>query len=267
MIAVFVSALAALFSAALAQGRFCTGPCSTEWVPWADMGMVYYLVAAGLFAFKRESKFVKYYISAGLTIHLLLIGKMFFVGFCPACLLTAFASVYLFLVAFNVVGDTEIKNKNLYYAVLAIVLMTAAIYAFGKPSANDVASLRPVAVEAATVENGRYLQVYKLDGTQVDLDLSKKPALIFAWWCSHCDQPLKEVLSLKYDQDINNRTYIVGLVTNGKGEKENLEKAKSYGIPESEIYFMIDHGEKKVPVMFWYNGENRYVTDFWSNGK
>jgi len=258
LISVFAAALAALLSAILTKGRFCLGTCNVEWVPWADIGMVYYLIAAGLFAFKKQSKYLRYYMLAGVAAHVFLVFKMFFFGFCPTCLSVAIASVYLALVSFNVISEREPRSKNWYYAVLAIVLVTGMVYMTGKPAllenAAGKAAIASVVVEEE--EDGRYSQVFRPDGITVTLDLKKKPAVVFAWWCHPCDQVLSDIASME------ERPYVVGLVMEGRGAEETfetLEKARRSGIPESEVYFSNDSNIKKVPVKIRYDGEKQIV--------
>jgi len=256
MISVFVAALAALLSAVLTKGRFCLGTCSVEWIPWADIGMVYYLIAAGLFVFKKQSKYLRYYVLAGVAVHVFLVFKMFFSGFCPACFSVAIGSVYLALAAFNVIGEKEPKSKNWYYAVLAIVLVTGIVYMTGKPVALENAAGKAATASAVVEEDGRYSQVFRPDGTTVNLDLKKKPAVVFAWWCHPCDQVLNDIASME------ERPYVVGLVMEGRGAKETLEtleKARLNGIPENEVYFSNDSNIKKVPVKIRYDGEKQIV--------
>lgn len=92
-----------------------------------------------------------------------------------------------------------------------------------KPS--QPAQTRPVAPGETT------LTVWTAEGVTQELDLEKKPALLFSWWCFHCDEALSLVASLPETE----RPYLVAVYNDGDYLRETGTKLSPYGL--TTVYY------------------------------
>ncbi|ABO49370.1 VanW family protein [Desulforamulus reducens MI-1] len=97
---------------------------------------------------------------------------------------------------------------------------------------------------------GPKLNVYTPQGSETELDLSEKPALLFAWWCPHCDYVLQEIAQYS----LSDRPYLV--VTNLKGDdlKAIDEKLKANGLAGVPYFLYYEQPPvESVPASIWWS--------------
>jgi hypothetical protein len=100
-------------------------------------------------------------------------------------------------------------------------------------------------------ENGQtVLSVTGQDGTKINLYLNKRPALLFAWWCPHCSEALKNIAKLPPWK----RPYPVAVYLQGNNDETNIrQKLKTNGLPDT-VYYIYNEipPVEGVPVLLWF---------------
>jgi len=96
------------------------------------------------------------------------------------------------------------------------------------------------------------LNVVGQDGGTVALNIKERPALMFAWWCAHCDDVLQDISRITPDK----RPYLVVTYLQGTNDDIYIEqKLKSNGLASSPYFVLKEDPEKieGVPVLVWYD--------------
>ncbi|MGI9862531.1 hypothetical protein SDD30_14215 [Moorella naiadis] len=98
-----------------------------------------------------------------------------------------------------------------------------------------------------TASNKMALEVKDTDGRRVTLDLNKRPALFFAWWCSHCTDVLRELVGLPEEK----RPYLVGAFLQGNDISRFQKKLAEAGLAGGKFYLADNppDGVKGVPAL------------------
>lgn len=101
------------------------------------------------------------------------------------------------------------------------------------------------------------LTVENSHGVETQIDLSQKPALMFAWWCGHCDQVLKDYSALRPDD----RPYLVAVHSKGINDRQYVEqKLKANGL-DGEFYIYYEEPPiESIPMLVWYSEEKLQKT-------
>jgi len=104
---------------------------------------------------------------------------------------------------------------------------------------------------------GHILTVENRHGVETQIDLSQKPALMFAWWCGHCDQVLKDYSALRPDD----RPYLVAVHSKGINDRQYVEqKLKANGL-DGEFYIYYEEPPiESIPMLVWYSEEKLQKT-------
>jgi len=105
----------------------------------------------------------------------------------------------------------------------------------------------------SSVENSLpALKVTTPDGQGVTLDISRRPALFFSWWCSHCMDALQEVAKLPEDR----RPYLVGTYLRGDDLPKFRAKLEEAGLKEATLYLASTppEGIQAVPALVFVDG-------------
>ncbi|MTI84367.1 MAG: hypothetical protein FH756_10780 [Firmicutes bacterium] len=94
------------------------------------------------------------------------------------------------------------------------------------------------------------LNVGNSHGVETKIDLSQKPALMFAWWCGHCDQVLKDYSGLRPDD----RPYLVAVYPKGINDRQYVEqKLKANGL-NGEYYICYESPPvESIPMLVWFS--------------
>ncbi|WP_190259038.1 hypothetical protein [Pelotomaculum schinkii] len=88
------------------------------------------------------------------------------------------------------------------------------------------------------------ITVQRIDGGKINLDISKKPALLFAPECSACHKVLSYVSSL------TDKPYLVSVFYRGEAEKVKEEMAQE-GMTGEEFYILLKPPVKGVPALLY----------------
>lgn len=148
----------------------------------------------------------------------------------------------------------EINSGDLAFASAVPERITANQVVYNSPNVESDKNLGLQTEKGMGTEskvNGQStLTVYGQDGTKINLSLNKRPALLFAWWCPHCDDALKSIAKLPPWK----RPYPVVVYLQGNNDDTNIrQKLKSNGLPETVYYIYKDMPPVDgVPVLLWF---------------
>ncbi|SFR12575.1 VanW like protein [Desulfoscipio geothermicus DSM 3669] len=262
----------------------CTGLCSQldigflnrSWFLW---GAVYYSIAGILTTWFNKNWAVIALLINGILFHFFLIVNGYKITnlLCPICI--AFLGAEIVLLILYVMEKPQQQNKYLVFGPGKAVFMVALIVFALNPASieipidSHVASAEVKHEESGAliqetepsamvdqvdeaekpgqVDTGKILTVENSHGITTQIDISQKPALLFAWWCAHCDQALKEYA--KYQPD--KRPYLVAVFLKGTNDREYIEqKLKANGIKGEYYIYRETPPVESVPVLIWRTG-------------
>lgn len=276
----FRKALAEIFSAAglilslalhlgWCPGSGCGKPFYVLGVPVALWGSVFYAASGMCFAFGRKLA-LRLLLSTGLAAHGWLLHLMVTSGEkCSGCLVAFGLTVALCVLVASESGLLRAGAVALLGGlIVAVVWLNPGSYQEIQPTrtlaAGAVAGwhdgrLPQDLSEAAHQHSAtpktagdHLLRVLRADGSEVVLDLRKRPALFFAPWCSHCTEVLEKVSEMPPER----RPYLVSVYLRGdwfQGVRDTQAKLSSCGLPADAAYYGFMEPER-VPAVVWWDG-------------
>jgi len=242
-------------------------------------GVMFYLIISVLFT-AGVRDWLRFIAVAGLMYHGYLIVRTAGQFLCLSCL---FMFAITFAIALLSLGEMRQRHLGLLIPVAALVI-ACRIVEFA-----PVATELPMTVQAAAVEQAclptekqpgqiqpnpvkmgetqpnpvkfkpTNLRVQTEEGAEMDLDLTKKPALLFSWWCSHCGEALQWAASLPESK----RPHLVAIYNEGNYVAETNAKLAAYGL--KTVYYS-DYKPGIVPVLLVADhGKLKIVKDYESH--
>ncbi|QGP93383.1 hypothetical protein MGLY_27910 [Neomoorella glycerini] len=102
------------------------------------------------------------------------------------------------------------------------------------------------------VAKGPSVAVTTAGGKKVELDLSQRPALYFAWWCPACREVLREMARLAGEK----RPYLVSVSYTAGDVNRSLQEVARAGLPGGEVYFSrgVPGNPGGIPVLLYAEG-------------
>lgn len=238
--------------------------------PWYMWGAVFYAVAGMLCLGFRKNQATGAFLVAGAVFHAGLVAYGYAVtgSVCPVC--WKFAAMGALLAVFYWVLHGREPGPVSYLSggpARALAVITAALLIINPPVAvqipdnTGIVKSKPfndmqTAIHAAEA-NPCYLQVTTPDGRSLCLDLREKPALLFAAWCIHCDEALKDAAKLSPEE----RPYLVMTYLRDGDAKKAADKLAASGLA-GEMYYLIKKPPSRVqgvPALVWWDEDLKYV--------
>lgn len=236
---------------------------------WYLWGALYYSIA-GTLAFKfKKSWYTGIIMIGGTSFHITLLfyGYAFKHSLCLTCLAFLILEITAMLVyaAEDHAPVHRMLVLGLGKSMVAIALAFFILHpaAEVKPVQKNEIAVKTTTPAVAPAKNivqqdgekpvvsfGPKIKVQTPDGKNTEIDLSLKPAIFFAWWCSHCDDALQEAAKLVPDE----RPYLVVVFNKGTGDKEGIEnKLARSGLKGSPYYVYNEHPPiDGVPTTVWW---------------
>ena len=256
--------------------REIPGFLGRSWYLWAAL---YYSIAAAVILASRRNMPVLLFLAGGVAFHAVLIavGYALTQSVCVLCLKFFALEVCLTLLYglgclldFYRPAKTALAGVSSAFALAALALLVAnpspwpavvlaqyqgvslAELNREEPAPRPEADARnaSAATDKSPAKTGetkhRYLQVLTPEGQSCSLDITSREALLFATWCSHCDDALKEVAK----KPPGERPYLVVTYLRDNEEANAREKLAKFGLDGERFYFLSDPPAevKKVPV-------------------
>lgn len=263
--------------------QFSVGLLARPWILW---GALYYASAGILTLALRRNFTVATFLLTGSIFHIILTyyGYQAVKSVCITCLLFLISGVIL--TGLYIAKDFPWSGRFLPGVGFGLLIVSAVMLtvsystqvqshsAFAETKKiqykdtinvieNELVAQTNIQQEATPTTHslfGPQVEVTTKTGEGVILDLNKKPALLVAWWCPHCDHALKNI-SRYYPND---RPYIVFCYNDGNKREFNEKKLKSANLGDVE-YFILqsDPPVDGVPTMVWWeNGKLKQTNAF-----
>lgn len=284
------------FIASLTLWKYNIMPCATCTVDmtigflsrsWYLWGAVYYSLSCFLVFKLKKSWPTVAFLACGTIFHVFLVYYSYLINqaVCFACIGLLIAEITAIVIYL-----TEPKKKfdnllafgpgkaSLIIAVVIFALSPAAALPGieDQPKKISVAQaaypVQPVeqtvrvAIEPIVQQDGPAfgpkIKVLTMQGSEVELDISKKPALLFSWWCSHCDHTLEDLAQCEPED----RPYLIVVYPKGNNDKDFIEqKLSSNGLPGA-TYYIYKHQPpiQSIPITVWWadgklNKSDKYI--------
>lgn len=254
--------------------------------PWILWGAVFYALSGILTTRLKKAFWVAVVLGTGIVFHglLLFYGYQISKAICIKCLLFFLASTILTVFYINkdinLPGQwflTGLGNALLVASLFMLVLHVnprepfrdEVIIAHAIPSSktdNIVTPVNTIKLETTpntTVKNhaannnsfGPIIRVTNKYNEAVEINIKEKPALLFAWWCPHCDFALQKVS--KYNSI--DRPYLVACYNDGDQRNYIEKKLAKAGLRDTE-YFIFEGNlpVDGVPTLVWWDKEQLY---------
>jgi hypothetical protein len=223
-------------------------------------GALYY-AAAGVTVFLGCRKHAAGLLVAGAAIHTSLVAygwistKTFL--FCPTCI-NLWLALVCFVAAFLLApGGFEKRRKSAFAGVLLVGLAAwLLVFSAGvqpetqAAAAGNLLALHGAAEGQEDVNQSAELAVETLDGEEVLLDLRERPALLFAWWCSHCTTALHAAAGLPERE----RPYLVAAYLRGGDTPKIKQKLAEAGLAGPYYLLPGEPSVGEVPALLWWEG-------------
>ena len=271
----FLLAVLALFFWIFETGVCTSGGCSAvpgllgrSWYLW---GAVFYAVSAMLCSWSRKNITVGVFISTGALFHVLLIAYGYQISgeICSVCWKFSAVDALLALMYWFMPEKEPVQASPLFIGPvkamaimsLSILIVNPATGSVTVPNVTAEMSLtKPAPITEAKNTNNdlssagevnSQLRVLTLEGESKYLDITAKPALIFASWCPHCDDALKEAAKLPQEK----RPYLVVTYLREGDIKKAREKLNGSGLKNETYYLAPDppSGLEAVPSFLHWN--------------
>lgn len=197
-------------------------------------GALYYAVV-GTLAFLGRRKFSISLMAFGVAAHTSLVvygwisAGVFW--FCPVCITLWLVLVSLTAASLLAGGGMESGDKkwpvSLGISAAVLVVWFLAFPAGGTGGHATVAGNPPAAraADAQDVRQPAALAVETPDGEEILLDLQERPALLFAWWCSHCSEALEAAARMEAEMP-----YLVAVYLRGNDAPKIEQKLQEAGL-------------------------------------
>jgi hypothetical protein len=242
---------------------------------WLWGAFFYSLAALGCLALRRRREF-SYALLAGALLHWAAIAmeSVSGAGFCPVCARFAGLETLAALLALFASSHRPATGRPFWTAgpLRALILASLALLAANPHAGGRVRSEPPLHTATPGFEVGplvqeeqegcgRTLTVVDAAGNPIVLDLAECPVLVFAWWCSHCNEALREVAAVPPSR----RPRLAAAWSRGEGDAERTrEKLAACGLAE-EPYFILENpaaaGVRGVPCLIvWEDGGRKVLT-------
>jgi len=250
-------------------------------------GAIFYAVAGVLTAHRKKNLVVGVILLNGTLFHLFLIINSYrnLEVFCPVCI--GFLVAEIALIGLYYFIDREFKFDKIiaYGPTKALLVLSIFVFltnpaevipehmdranahtqdtvlkqvyeetGYQTPTKADISADAGNTAKENTDINltgSPILEVFDKDGTPVKIDVSQKPALLFAWWCPHCDDMLRE--AAKYPPQ--EQPYLVAVFNKGSNNNQYIEeKLKMNGL-SSQNYFIETSAPpiESVPAIIWWS--------------
>ncbi|MCR4441901.1 MAG: hypothetical protein NUV48_07070 [Peptococcaceae bacterium] len=255
--------------------REIPGFLGRSWYLWAAL---YYSVAAAVILAARRNKLVLLFLAGGVAFHaaLVVVGYALTRSVCVLCLKFFALEVCLtvlyglgYLLDFYRPAKTALAGVSSAFVLAALALLVAnpapwpavVLAQYQGVSLAELNREEPAPRPEADARNAsaaadrkpaktegvkhRYLQVLTPEGQSCSLDISCREALLFATWCSHCDDALKEAAKKPPEE----RPYLVVTYLRDNEEENAREKLSRFGLEGERFYFLLEPPAevKKVP--------------------
>lgn len=222
-------------------------------------GALYY-AAAGVTVFLGRRRYAAGLLVAGAAVHTSLVAygwisaKTFL--FCPTCI-NLWLALVCFVAAFLLApGGFEKRGKCAFAGVLLAGLAAwLLVFSAGvQPEKQAVAAGNlPVlhgAAEGQDMKQPAGLAAETPGGEEVLLDLRERPALLFAWWCSHCAKALEAAAGLPERE----RPYLVAAYLRGEDTPKIEQKLAEAGLAGPCYLLRGEPPVGEVPALLWWEG-------------
>lgn len=218
-------------------------------------GALYYAVAGGI-VFSGRSKHAAALLAAGSAAHTSLVIYGWIctetLWFCPRCIGLWLALVCLAVASFLVPHAMEEKKKLGFSCVLAAGLVAWFLISPAQLQRQAAVACDSVplyiALERRDVGQTGKLAVERPDGEEVLLDLRERPALLFAWWCSHCAAALEAAAGLPEGK----RPYLVATYLRGDDTPKIEEKLREASLAGPCYLLPGEPPVGEVPALLWW---------------
>ncbi|NPV89594.1 MAG: hypothetical protein HPY50_02305 [Firmicutes bacterium] len=249
---------------------FCTADACQEipgllersWYLWAAF---YYTVAATLILALKRNRFIMLFLAGGLVFHagLIATGYILTSSVCWLCvkffgLETCITLIYIIRRKdFGHIVKLASGTLSGVMAALALVILlvnpaisqTETIIPVVTLASDETKSVslaeinrepsktaEPKATEKSEPKPApkKYLAVTTPDGRALSLDITKKPALVYANWCPHCDDALQAIKK----QRPENRPYMVITYLRENETENSIKKLEKNGLSGEPFYFL-----------------------------
>jgi len=221
-----------------------------------SLGVVYYVLTAHFVVSVQRRSLVMAWLGAGVLVHFILLLNGGII--CHNCML--FAAMHIILTTtysiprwYEWIESIPFRRVILIFscAVASIVMIVLLVAHFRL----SVTYAEPVVVQAV---EPYYLETTDMTNTQVVINLKEKPALVFAAWCDHCDEALRNIARLEPDK----RPYLVVTFLRDEDNEKAREKLKENGLTDEKFYLTkIPPGEiESVPALVWWDRELKRVS-------
>lgn len=224
---------------------YLIGLFNRSWLLW---GAVYYSVAFMLLIWNERRNLTIIYLTSGMVFHWGLIIYSYFKAnyFCYVCLgFLVFTTGLNFLYFLN---NHNYKFNNIFkflsVSLVVISLSLLVINPVNQPLENNT-----IIYQENDKTFGPVFKAFNKNGKIKEIDLRKKPALLFSEWCPHCSDAL-EIIAENYKK---NPPYLVAVFTDFDNKKEIEQKLKDAGLEGFDYYISLAKPPiNKVPRMVWW---------------
>jgi thiol-disulfide isomerase/thioredoxin len=270
---------------ALCSPDIATGFLNRSWYLWG--AMFYALAGISTLKFKKNL-YVGILVTSGAIFHAMLIYFTYTTtqSLCYTCIGLLTAGVAAVVIYF-IEKEKPYENLIIFGPGQAMLLVAVLLFAInpqpvsnagGVSNDNNDKEIKSVAYAAKdiTVDSiqdssevtfnephralqeerrtnfGPEIKVINSQGNETVIDISQRPALLFSWWCSHCDRVLKDIA--QYNE--LNKPYLVAVYPKGENNKKYIEqKLKSCGLKDEPYYVYSDQPPiNSIPILIWVSG-------------
>ena len=241
---VLAFASAALWAADFDAYRCPAAACQEAAVllgrPLLLWGAVYFaggslVCAGGLFA--RLKPVVLGFLGGGAAVHTILLALAWnrTDSVCPVCVL--FLTLEIILLIFIFVFPPA-AFRRIPVVLASVVLATAvSVLAINPAPPVSFSSGNSATPAPPGLTTGATLTVLTPEKTAATLDLKERPALLWAWWCSHCQKELRRLAR----QPAGKRPYLVMTFATNQGDIEKARaKLAEAGMGNETFYILPD---------------------------